>query len=694
MPFPTGAPTQEEADRLAEEAFQAQEVAKLRQTPEYRQQLREGDPQYQGLAAGANGPGWTGLPSEQPPTGGPPDTSIPTFPGITGTGEGTGDVGAGAAAAAGFRGVMFDYPRQTGPAQAIMGERSNFAPAGGEHGLENFNEAGYESPRAIEEAIKAGAQATAEEGQQKANFYKGEKARAESANETMWARYRQDQANIDQQMADMAKKTEYYTNDLADRGQFWRNPGNIIASFGAALIGAAANDPTVGIKIINNAINADLSQRKYLADMHLGQLRSNVGLYRQLAGDRLQGDMLAESEAKRVAAMELERISNQFAGPKAKAAAAAMAGKLRNESAILRMDLFNRIYHAPQAVPEWQKREYEAAAKGLPAGVGTSYFKNNAPKGPAGATGVPVPGAPAPKGAPTVATPAKVGAPGSPTALTPANPQAGQRGIRIDLPDGTSNTFLLPSAKASGPIAKLIEERAPGTLAAADAEYQSILRNSSAGAKNQRDFINNWKEHEKEVAKGVSAIAQAYQKQASGHLTLSKIQSDMKTLDSAIDAYASKGIRVSQDDLMRTGLRTVIGAGRLATISDMYDAWIASDPQNANKWKAAKRDLEEAGDRLGQLINGRIADYYTAHIGGSQTTAEQANLRSVISQDMPYAKLRQAISNQSQAQQAEFNTALNNGSPAARMEFLINTASLGARTPKVTSYGVKGPGSK
>lgn len=297
----------------------------------------------------------------------PPGTSIndvPTMNGIPGQQEAGNDETEGIQAQDLAMRVGLPYvPTQSGGGPTVMPGFENYLPVGGKAAWEDINQRGAELGRQID----AGAQAEEDKSNALADFFKRERARQDEVQAAVKQRQLEDQAQIAAQQKQIQDATEKYSNDLADRGQYWRNPGNILAAIGAALIASVSDDKSVGIKIIQQSMNADFAQRKALADMHLGELRSNLGAYRQIAGDRALGDRLAQAEQNRIMAMEVDRIGQQFQGPIAKAKAAAIKQEfLRNYQVQMAQLHAAMIYNAPKAAPAPIANAYGQMAQSNP----------------------------------------------------------------------------------------------------------------------------------------------------------------------------------------------------------------------------------------------------------------------------------------------------------------------------------------
>ncbi len=280
-------------------------------------------------------------------TPGPPKLApLQDFPGLSGDTAGNDDLtdGMNAQSLAMRLGAPY-IPNATRTGMApVEGAYEDYSPlVGTDPAL--YKDTFVTKPREIANAIKAGGEAEAGMASAASEFYKTQGLSQQQEMAVIQQHRAQRQAEIHAKQQQLEQSTQAYSNDLADRGQFWRNPGNVLAAFGAAIMTLGSDDHAIGVKIISQAINQDYAQRKGLADMHLGELRSNLSAYRQLAGDKDLGDRLGFAESQRIAAMELQRISSQFQGPIAKAKAAQISAALLKESQIQMMEVHRIAVH-------------------------------------------------------------------------------------------------------------------------------------------------------------------------------------------------------------------------------------------------------------------------------------------------------------------------------------------------------------
>lgn len=231
-----------------------------------------------------------------------------------------------------------DFYRQQG---------SDYSSIGGTEGKSSFQKAFVDGPKELENSINAAEQAQAEKAKELGKVYDSEASRQAQATAATNARRTSDQQALEQRQQTLDKATQFYTDDLADQGKFWTNPGNIIAAISYSLLPIFGNDPAIGVKMINQAIDRDMANRQHAAQGTLGALRSNLAGYQKLTEDRQAGDMLADSEARRVAANEVARIAQKFESPISQAKAQAVIQDLRMKSEVSKMEAYKMWVNSP-----------------------------------------------------------------------------------------------------------------------------------------------------------------------------------------------------------------------------------------------------------------------------------------------------------------------------------------------------------
>ncbi len=251
--------------------------------------------------------------------------------------------------------------RPRGPGDVVQGEGSNFLPTGGKS---DFDETYVAGPQRLAEAQKEVGRLSANKSEAIGQQYERSAQQATEAMAANKARRASEDQEIAARQQNLDKAVQHYSNDLADQGKFWTSPGNIISAIAFSLMPIFSNDPAIGAKLINQAIDRDMTNRKDLANMHLGELRSNLGTYRKLAEDHNVGDQIAQSEAHRLAALEIERISAQFESPIAKQKAQAMVEDQLMRAGQVRQTAFNHYnYNTVRRLDPRVASAFEAPGK-------------------------------------------------------------------------------------------------------------------------------------------------------------------------------------------------------------------------------------------------------------------------------------------------------------------------------------------
>lgn len=218
---------------------------------------------------------------------------------------------------------------------------------GNDEKYENIRQAGDR----MEAAQFAGADAEDREGKSLADVYDRQLQTAQGATARMLSNRAQNQEEMLRRDEELKSKTAMYSQDLADTKRFWHSPKGIFSAIAAAMVQLGSSNSSVGVRLLNEAVQNDFAQRKALADSDLGWLKSNLQGYRDIVKDKEAGDMLALSETYRMAAMEVEKVAQSFRGDKARANAAAISNDFRTKADTLAIELGNRLaYVRPQMV--------------------------------------------------------------------------------------------------------------------------------------------------------------------------------------------------------------------------------------------------------------------------------------------------------------------------------------------------------
>lgn len=203
----------------------------------------------------------------------------------------------------------------TGPADFYEREGESFNAVGGKKLYDETFDQQTGGPARQAAARRDLADTQSQRANTVAEFYKAQTERDTQAAAEFKQRAQADQVNLAARQQKLDEATQFYTNDLADQGKFWTNPGNIVSAIAFSLMPIFSNDPTIGANLINRAIDRDMANRQHAAQGTLGALQSNLSGYHKIASDRQAGDLLARAEAHRIAAQEIARIGAQFEGP-------------------------------------------------------------------------------------------------------------------------------------------------------------------------------------------------------------------------------------------------------------------------------------------------------------------------------------------------------------------------------------------
>lgn len=576
---------------------------------------------------------------------------------------------------------------------ALMDEGSNYLPVGGPYGRDMVNEAFNKQPKRLAGAVASGAEAQVDEARAKEAVYASERDRTRDYEAALKEQYLLRQQEMQKRQAELEKKTQDYSNNLADQGAFWHNPQNIVAAFGAALMQLSTDDRSFGYKLLNGAIQADLHNRRALADQHLGYLKSNMAEYDRIAGDRIAGMQLAELEAKRVAALELERIAAQFQGPKAKANAEAIQAKLWQDVRTGYMDFYNRhIYNKPQLV---DKRILESYRRGGSAEPGVGYTTFADASNPAGGQPGTYYDPAAPGGVGGLPSKAMgAGAKGAPGASAPAvsAPMGGSSGGAAAGRGGFPQ--LTPAQK------RVIESRYEGGSAMVENAQRDTTRIAfrAAGVPEGTDprlmspaqkhaFNKSMEDQEKAAYEQLKSVSGGLQQTSEIRAGLRVLQTDMAVVESAVQEFQKRGLKISMDDVLGTKTKASLGSSRAADWKNLYAAFANANPEERSKWEAQRDKIDAAGQRLNQLLAGQINSYYKEHAGAAVTATELPRLKEYVGGDLTYDKLKTFMDNESRKQSGSLRNALLQLPPAAQAMWLtrggVNARKLaGPNVPK------------
>jgi len=658
--------TQEQID---EEKLKANEAAKS-----------AGVPEMAGLSQGT-------IPG-QAPIEAPTSTELQQFGGTPDQSGSAWDTNQGDTAESIIDKVMYPYSSSggpVGPGETIMPEGQNYHPVGGK---QPWDYAFTQQPQKIEANIESGAQAEANASASRADFYAKEQQRQQEEAAVLQQRRIENQQLIEQQQNRLQEATKNYTNDLADRGQWWRNPGNIVSAIGLAIVGLGSGDPSLGVKLIGNAVNADYQQRRQLADMHLGELRSNLASYRQIAGDRELGDKLAYAENNRVAAMEVERIGNQFAGPIAKAKASAIAGEFMRNYTIQMMQLRQAlgVYNKPQKTTPGILAEYKKAAEADQTGEGWSAY-SSALQSHIQAGGVVPPG----HGPASTAT----SKPGSTTGFVSTSKNVIDKPIMSSAQEDLVNkrypglvdaakTARINNVRDAMARSHIDPTRLPDN--ATDSYISAYIRAQGKDPTVKGGFNEKFEELKMADKKDLVEVSKAMTPHADVISGWRLLGNDMNVLEKTTSILRSQGkIKGGPDELLDTRYSQYFGSGNTKALAE----WLSAGTPEGPHEEQAKR-LSDAMNRYKQLLSSQIGGYIHEKAGTALSKTELENLHQVISHDHSWNSVRNFQRMSEAARQAEINAILAGVSNKSIKN--IWNARLGYGAPQgLVSEGIAGP---
>lgn len=606
-------------------------------------------------------------PQGQPPPQ-PAPTGVPKNVGVPGSTEGNMDLTEGHGAFGAGMDIMAPLiPAQRGPGPTVLGEGENPYPFGGKEGRSTFEEAFRDRPGQVESYMEQMAQGEEEYGQNRANTI--DALQRHQAQEMGVLRQRQmeriQEAKDKQAQLDAA--TQRYSDDLADTGKFWRNPGNIISAIGAAVVQLGSNDIGIGLKIINQAVQQDWMHRKQLADMHLGELRSNLAAYRQIAGDEELGDRLALNESYRIAAMDLQRLESQFQGKQAKLKLRAMSSELMKRWLQEKGMIYNQyLYNKPRI-------ENPLIKKNLEAGGGFQAFA--------------APGAPGGRPAPMQLTEPKVGSGG----VAAMKPNAGN-----GIPQGTASgpTGWRNSAKGISEM----ESRSPGSSDQASMARTTMVRETLARIGLNPDSVDPRLSNE-ELSKALGPFAQKFNAESL------KVRADVKKemadlaprvqpLIQRVEDYRSFGQAINELNVIAREMgvspdELIDSKGKMITPGNLYkrySEWVASsDP--SGKHDAQQSELDRYKNRFNQTLNRAVNAYTRAMYAGNVSPGEKQMRDNYISQDQSWSSIVGFYNDISGAAESEIRTALQGASPTTQVLWNIQ---MGQKLKKLPLSGTPG----
>lgn len=542
-----------------------------------------------------------------------------------------------------------------GPTDVVQSEGEDYLPIGGTEGAKSFDRAYVSGPRKLAEAFEASGKAQSDRAEALKSHYERQAADETQRMAVIQARQKEDNDQMMLRQRELDSATTKYSDDLANQGKFWENPGNVVSAIAFSLMPIFSNDPTIGVKLINQAIDRDMSNRRHLADMHLGELRSNVANYRKLAQDRQAGDLLAQSEAHRIAAMDVERIAQQFESPisRAKAQAIIQDQNIRMEQA--RQQAYSHyIYNAP-------RRMDPRIAKGFATGVDGAWSPfGQAPAGPVlkpGSQGYAVQGS--------------IGG-------TPST--ANETGKSLTVPEMAQAARI--STNPNEAARAIVEGRIPGGWTPIQFMQASVARQASAetglGPGDKAYEVAKKQIVDKAMASVSPAISEQLNKTTQQRDNIARLQRDMDIIGRSTkdpNAFMNMVTNPAEPQAFANWYNTT--KQRLQSV----------DPANP----AAKREREvfEAAQRFHQMSMMGVVEYYHAMAGANQSPGEEARLQQIIHSRSSWQEMNNFVNARSTALQSEYRTSLAHVHPIAQM---VLSAQFGIGQSKpVNSVGIAPP---
>lgn len=536
--------------------------------------------------------------------------------------------------------------RARGPGDVVQGEGENFLPT---RGQKLFDETYVRGPKRLASAQEDVGRLSANKSEALAEKYGQQRQQAEEAMAANQVRRRADDQEINIRQQQLERATSAYTNDLRDQNKFWSSPGNIVSAIAFSLMPIFSNDPTIGIKLINQAIDRDMTNRKDLANMHLGELRSNVGMYRKMADDRNVGDQIAQAEAHRVAAMDIERISQQFDSPISKAKAQAMMEDQLMRAGQVQMTAYNHFnYNTVRKLDPRVAKAYELPGK---QGNQDAWHSFTIPAGAAGNA---------------------IGRIGG-TASTARDTNGGSGGAGGIL-NQMSPQQVVSLAYSPDQIMRLADSgQLKGKELAVMTRNAVVARAKSITNENSPNYELEFNKNVDELQTGAEAAADHIAKLAAPHvkgMTITRrIAGDMATIEAEL-----QGTGISPNEFLGE-LRSGTG-GPLA--SKIQNLRIKLNNDNTdNKFQKQEMDFLKASERFHQLLAQNVISFTHENAGTAVNPMEAGNIKQVISTEDNWDKIKGFVNTQSQQYAAEYKNALSTGGDKkggvyGRMLYLAN----------------------
>jgi len=519
------------------------------------------------------------------------------------------------------------------------GQGPDYSGIGGPRGKSDYETSLIDAPKRMEDALVEGQKAMSARSDAVGKVYDQEAERAAQATAARQHQRVADQKNLEARQTKLDQATQFYTDDLADQGKFWTNPGNIISAIAFSLMPIFGNDPTAGAKLINQAIDRDMANRQHAAEGTLGALRSNLAGYHKLTEDRQAGDLLADSEARRVAANEVARISQKFESPISQANAKAAIADLQQRSGVARMEAYKAWVNSP--AQKMNQQMHDARAKGFDGAY------QDLSKGPAG---VQQPGQ-------TSMAASKGTSGGTPTIANTTGNQGGTVG-------GFSSPTIAAVANADPQAAfrAAMDGRIRGSADIAEIARRRIDAQANLEASKGPDAVRKKK----------FELVDGYKKEAAAQPELVKIQprlAGISSMQSTIDMVKRSEAAAGRDPAR------FLDSARSYMPTDWVDRYekfkmrtaSATAPGSAAEYGQLKLQATQA---FRQKMNAEVNSYIHANAGGAVSEQEAKRMDSVISSGSNLNEIDAFVHAQSTSAKREESAAMAKLTPEAALMYM------------------------
>jgi hypothetical protein len=506
------------------------------------------------------------------------------------------------------------YPYAPGgqgkPVEAVAGD--NFAAIGGE---ENYNVLSRQGPNMAAQGMQEQAELEGRESAALSNVYGQMSTRANDGAAAILANRMQDQNEMRARDQELKAKTSQYSQSLADTKSFWRSPSGILAGIAAALMELGSDKRGIGIKMLDNAAQADFKTRKDQADSHIDWMKSNLTGYREIAKDREGGDLLAQSEMYRMLALEVEKVAQNFRGPKAQARAKEIIGEYMTRSAAYAGEFTKRnLYVQPQLVDP----RIAATMRNQPG------YQNFGPTGQS--------------------------APGKSAPPSPRGPQGPSQSSVRSGGVASGRPGVVQPGKASQQSIDAMETQKPGSVA--------IMRNAVNSARDRALYEANGNHV---LAKKIFDEKYKHEVEAIGPIAQNK---EFQELTANVRGISAFSLKLNKLEALygKDKMDEVFGAIRSGSMKDA-DQLISRYGWDANDESKKKRTELLL---LKQALQGNINTYIRSISGGAVSDTEAVRLGDVIKQGSTYAEIRKFIDKLGQDSVSKRQAMTANLSPRAR----------------------------